>query len=248
MIIPHTQKSASTTTTVTSGCLACGTIKKSDKLSCCARGGSWFGKCGATANAQVQHTWHEGIQACKARQPKAVVAGQQQKYVQKGSNSSTDSGNMIYTQASIMEPTAKSASNTKSFIISSNTSTKISTIMSKHSPIDKQVTNNVRDRMPINYDTSAPASKGMTTMGISTIHNSVNMLTRVPVNPPMNIPVNGPMIPKVNRSISKTGQASMTETSTNFAASHTSASRPITAKECAHLLGLVSTLFSVVFC
>jgi len=70
-----------------SGCLACGMIQKSGKLSCCARGGSWFGNCAATANAKIKHTWYEGIQACKGRDPKSVVLAQQQ------NASSGDAGN-----------------------------------------------------------------------------------------------------------------------------------------------------------
>ena len=43
-------------------------------MSCCAPGGSWYGNCGS---AKVQHMWHEGIQACKAREPKTAMRQQQ---------------------------------------------------------------------------------------------------------------------------------------------------------------------------
>ena len=37
-------------------------------LTCCRRGGSWFGKCGNSAinprNINFQHTWDEGLQVC----------------------------------------------------------------------------------------------------------------------------------------------------------------------------------------
>ena len=46
-------------------CHKCGTIAKSGKSSCCGRGGSWFKNCGGAGNAKVEHTWHEGILACK---------------------------------------------------------------------------------------------------------------------------------------------------------------------------------------
>merc|ERR1712032_219251 len=63
-----------TTTTTVSVCPRCGSIKKSDKLSCCGRGGSWFKQCGGAGNTNLQHTWYEGIQACKAHlQSKAVT-------------------------------------------------------------------------------------------------------------------------------------------------------------------------------
>ena len=47
------------------GCDECGTIKKSGKLSCCARGGAWFKNCGDVGDTKFDHTWIEGIQACK---------------------------------------------------------------------------------------------------------------------------------------------------------------------------------------
>ena len=43
-------------------------VHKSGKLSCCARGGSWFGSCGSGGSAQVRHTWSEGFRVCEARQ------------------------------------------------------------------------------------------------------------------------------------------------------------------------------------
>ena len=46
------------------GCPKCGTVKKSGKVSCCARGAAWFKKCGDADNANFDHTWGEGIQAC----------------------------------------------------------------------------------------------------------------------------------------------------------------------------------------
>ena len=48
-------------------CLKCGTIAKSGKISCCGHSGSWFGNCGGAGNDKFDHTWYEGIQACKSR-------------------------------------------------------------------------------------------------------------------------------------------------------------------------------------
>ena len=48
-------------------CPKCGTTKKSGKLSCCARGGAWFKKCGDGGDTKFEHTWTEGIQACKSK-------------------------------------------------------------------------------------------------------------------------------------------------------------------------------------
>ena len=47
------------------GCAACGIVKKSGKRSCCARGGAWFKNCGDAGDGKFDHTWTEGIQACK---------------------------------------------------------------------------------------------------------------------------------------------------------------------------------------
>ena len=86
--------SAVTTTSTSSTCLECGTIQKSGKLSCCARGGSWFGNCGSAANANDRgHTWYDGIRACKARQSKAAVY-QQLQVSQPKSNVSSSDANM----------------------------------------------------------------------------------------------------------------------------------------------------------
>ena len=39
--------------------------KKSGKLSCCTPGGAWFKNCGDPGDPNFDHTWGEGIQACK---------------------------------------------------------------------------------------------------------------------------------------------------------------------------------------
>ena len=62
--------SAETSTTkslnvVSSSCSKCGTLKNSGKQSCCARGGAWFKNCGNDGDAQFDHTWVDGIEACK---------------------------------------------------------------------------------------------------------------------------------------------------------------------------------------
>ena len=46
-------------------CPKCGTTKKSDTRSCCARGGAWFKNCGDVGDTKFDHTWSEGIQACE---------------------------------------------------------------------------------------------------------------------------------------------------------------------------------------
>ena len=36
-----------------------------DQLSCCAPDGAWFMKCGSARNAYADHTWTEGVLACR---------------------------------------------------------------------------------------------------------------------------------------------------------------------------------------
>jgi len=55
------------TTAVSATCPKCG-ITASGKSSCCFRGGTWFRKCG-DVNSDAEHTWFEGIQACKSASP-----------------------------------------------------------------------------------------------------------------------------------------------------------------------------------
>ena len=86
----HIKTPADTTATIAvSVCPRCGTIGKSGKPSCCGRGGAWFKNCGGAGNAKLDHSWYEGIQACKARsQSKTVVGNQLNGAQQKGIDSS----------------------------------------------------------------------------------------------------------------------------------------------------------------
>ena len=65
-----------TTTTVSSVCPKCG-IAKSGKSSCCGRGGSWHTSCGSAYNTRLQHTWYEGLHACKAWARSRIAVGRQ---------------------------------------------------------------------------------------------------------------------------------------------------------------------------
>ena len=55
-------------------CSKCGTFKKSGKRSCCANGGSWAKNCGDDGDSKFDHTWIEGIVACKSKF--AIVVGE----------------------------------------------------------------------------------------------------------------------------------------------------------------------------
>merc|ERR1712032_118749 len=59
--------STAATPAVSSMCTKCGTTMKSGKASCCAPGGAWFKKCGDPGDSNFDHTWFEGIQACKSK-------------------------------------------------------------------------------------------------------------------------------------------------------------------------------------
>ena len=56
---------AMTATRTARACRKCAAIGKSGKLSCCAPGGDWFKSCGTSGNPNTEHTWAEGVEACK---------------------------------------------------------------------------------------------------------------------------------------------------------------------------------------
>ena len=56
---------AVTAVRMTPVCSKCAVTKKSGRLSCCAPGGAWFNNCGTSDNSNTDHTWFEGLQACK---------------------------------------------------------------------------------------------------------------------------------------------------------------------------------------
>ena len=88
LTIFHTTVSAVTTTSTNAVCPECGTSQRSGQMSCCGRGGSWFGNCGSSKDTSFEHTWHEGIQACKTRQFQALAAQQLHASQTKGNASS----------------------------------------------------------------------------------------------------------------------------------------------------------------
>ena len=61
-----TPTSTSSITKMTT-CPTCGTFEKSGRSSCCAPGGTWFKNCGGAHNTNVDHTWFEGVAACKRK-------------------------------------------------------------------------------------------------------------------------------------------------------------------------------------
>ena len=68
------------TTPISITCPKCAT-KKDGKRTCCGRGGSWFQNCGDPGDSKFDHTWFQGIQACKdsasgAAQEQAMLSNQ----------------------------------------------------------------------------------------------------------------------------------------------------------------------------
>ena len=57
--------SAPTPAETSMACPKCGTVEKTGKLSCCAPSGAWFKNCGDDDDSRFDHTWTEGIRACK---------------------------------------------------------------------------------------------------------------------------------------------------------------------------------------
>ena len=65
--VSSSTRATPTSIAVSAACPKCGTSKKSGKRSCCARGGAWFKNCGDDAgDSDFDHTWSEGMQACKS--------------------------------------------------------------------------------------------------------------------------------------------------------------------------------------
>ena len=122
-------------TITVSVCFKCGTIAKSGQVSCCGRGGSWFKSCGGDGNTKLQHTWYEGIQACKSRSQSKTVIGQQLNGAQqKGTGSSHRAGRASYKAVIAATKTAFTLVNT-STPMSDSTSIVTSTYTSDNVPI-----------------------------------------------------------------------------------------------------------------
>ena len=80
--------------TVGSACPKCGITTKSGKISCCGRGGSWFGDCGSGGDTKFGHTWYDGLQSCRAwSESKAVIVQQLHEAEQQRDGSSEGDGN-----------------------------------------------------------------------------------------------------------------------------------------------------------
>ena len=69
-------------------CPRCAMVKRSGKLSCCARSGSWYKNCARTSDSAFEHTWNEGLAACRHAEMSPVAAIRvKQALVKEGSTS-----------------------------------------------------------------------------------------------------------------------------------------------------------------
>ena len=162
-----------TTTITVSVCPRCGTIGKSGKPSCCGRGGSWFRNCGGAGKTKLQqHTWHEGIQACKSRSQFKTVVGQQLNGAQQKGMGSSQGAGMANYKAVI------AATNTPA-VASVNTSTPMSDttliITSTYTPDDVKITTSARTLMTNNNILMIPPSHTPVSTSIS-VQGGVNLL------------------------------------------------------------------------
>ena len=95
---------AASSTTVSSSCPKCGITTKSGKISCCGRGGSWFGDCGSGGDTKFGHTWYDGLQSCRAwSESKAVIVQQLNEAEQQRDGSSEDTAAKPHTLTSLPE-------------------------------------------------------------------------------------------------------------------------------------------------
>ena len=66
-----TTQSTSASIVRTTRCPKCG-VANAGKLSCCFRGGAWFNNCGDDDDSEKDHTWFDGVDACKSKSPEGI--------------------------------------------------------------------------------------------------------------------------------------------------------------------------------
>ena len=163
---------AGTTTTAAiavSVCPRCGTIGKSGKSSCCGRGGSWFRNCGGGGNTRLQHTWYEGIQACKARsQSKTIIGhqlnGAQRKDIDPSQGSDMVNDKTVLAVTKMFELTSVNISTLTSDTTSIVTSIYTSDHVSITIPYHTLVANTLTDTF-VTSSTHTSVSMSITTLG-----------------------------------------------------------------------------------
>ena len=94
-------------------CPKCGTIKKSGRQSCCARGGAWFKKCGDVGDTIFDHTWTEGIQACTSSEMRQIMLPREENVTYSLNISFTTMHNSTQQHTFVHRPDAASDTETK---------------------------------------------------------------------------------------------------------------------------------------
>ena len=156
---------AASSTTVSSACPKCGITTKSGKISCCGRGGSWFGDCGSGGDTKFGHTWYDGLQSCRAwSESKAVIVQQLNEAEQRRDGFINDDNN------------AKSTTHNFNIYVAPKITAKPSTAV---------VTTTIYS--PANMSTLAPSIMTAVTPNtpsarMTMSHNSENMIQRTPVH------------------------------------------------------------------
>ena len=237
-MIPHMLTPAVTATSISSVCPACGVMKKSGKASCCGLGGSWFGNCGSAGNANLGHTWHEGIRACET-QFQAVVGERLHAY-QANNNASFDSTSMGTNFKAVIVAAQMLA------LMSDNTSTPLRetariTVRANTSII-------TADRKSVGYDAGTTISTATSASKTSIAHILVNMSTILPVIGTITHRANGAIAPLANRTIINLMRSALVDIPMTTS-SHKSAGTSTTTQECetlahpvAHLIGVILTI------
>ena len=203
------------TTPVSSVCLECGTFKKSGKISCCGRGGSWFGNCGSVGSIHFDHTWYEGIRACKSRQ-----SDQQLHAYNNGSMGIKSKAAAVATYMFASTPADTSTPMPCATPITVLTSTSIAPV-----------------RTTTAYGDNKSAYKAIIAATTKIRHTSVHTST-----PKSTIPgANGTNTPKVNGKIFKSVRTASGNMSMKTS-SHALASASRTARECAQSLHTVTRI------
>ena len=204
-----------TTTSISPVCPACGIIRKSGKLSCCAHGGSWFGNCGNAENANFAHTWYDGIASCKARQFQVAVGEQLHDFQLKSNASSGDTSVGMHPKAIVVTAQVYASA-------SANTSTPIPNTLQNFVTTNTSTITAARKSKA--YDTRTTISKTIIATINTTIRAPVSMLTPKPGVLPANGTVMKPMMHSASADMSST------------TLSHTPASASPAEQECNKLL------------
>ena len=224
------QTPAVATKSFRSVCLECGTIKKSGKLSCCGRGGSWFGNCGSAGNSKLGHTWHEGIWACKTTQFQAAVA-QQLHASHKRTNASTDDASMGMESKAVIVAAHMFASTP------ANTSTSL--LGATPLPDSKSIIK--PDRTSVAYENGTINSKAIAAVVTTIIHTAVDTVTQKPTIPLDNMSIIDPVNPTIIESMGS-AFAPMHMTTP----SHASASTSVTTREFGKLFHIITHIVMIV--